>query len=265
MRLHAALKSHHSRTARKSRRSSRSRQKRFSATSTSCATGWACRSIRSATVRLLLLGAGHRFSEHRSFRRRNHRALRRAKGAGAIQGNAFRTSAAFRFPEDHGWPERSRLFFLDRSGECHFISQRRREPGRSRTFRNREQSGAAVRRIGFRISETARAAITNCAGSIRITSVAWRISGTSSRKIWSAGSCAPLRLPRMRDVSLTTKGFHRPADFSISKILSGSFGAHSGRKHRIRLLFDPSRRGWLQNGPGTNRSAFVPSPMAQSF
>jgi len=47
-------------------------------------------------------------------------------------------------------------------------------------------------------------------------------------------------LPRMRNVALTTKGFRRPADFSISKILSGSFGVFSsGRKHRIRLQFDP--------------------------
>jgi proteasome accessory factor B len=46
-------------------------------------------------------------------------------------------------------------------------------------------------------------------------------------------------LPRMRNVSLTTKGFHRPANFSISRILSGSFGVHSaGKKQRIRLQFD---------------------------
>jgi predicted DNA-binding transcriptional regulator YafY len=47
-------------------------------------------------------------------------------------------------------------------------------------------------------------------------------------------------LPRMRDVCLTSRQFHRPANFSVSKILRGSFGAHSGRKkHRIRLEFDP--------------------------
>ena len=47
-------------------------------------------------------------------------------------------------------------------------------------------------------------------------------------------------LPRMRKVVLTTKGFHRPADFSIAQILSGSFGVHSaGKKQRIRLQFDP--------------------------
>lgn len=46
-------------------------------------------------------------------------------------------------------------------------------------------------------------------------------------------------LPRMRKVRLTTKGFHRPADFSITQILSGSFGVHSGgKKQRIRIQFD---------------------------
>src|SRR3954468_4182928 len=46
-------------------------------------------------------------------------------------------------------------------------------------------------------------------------------------------------LPRMRKVKLTTKGFRRPADFSIAQILSGSFGVHSGgRKQRIRIEFD---------------------------
>jgi predicted DNA-binding transcriptional regulator YafY len=47
-------------------------------------------------------------------------------------------------------------------------------------------------------------------------------------------------LPRMRKVQLTTKGFRRPADFSIAQILSGSFGVHSaGKKQRIRIEFDP--------------------------
>ena len=47
-------------------------------------------------------------------------------------------------------------------------------------------------------------------------------------------------LPRMRKVKLTTKGFRRPADFSIAQILSGSFGVYSsGRKQRIRIQFDP--------------------------
>src|SRR5205807_5939944 len=47
-------------------------------------------------------------------------------------------------------------------------------------------------------------------------------------------------LPRMRKVKLTTKGFRRPADFSIGQILSGSFGVYSsGKKQRIRIEFDP--------------------------
>src|SRR5437868_13268274 len=47
-------------------------------------------------------------------------------------------------------------------------------------------------------------------------------------------------LPRMRDVRLTSTSFHRPADFSIGKLLRGSFGAHSGKKkYRIKLQFDP--------------------------
>ncbi|MEN3369655.1 MAG: hypothetical protein V7609_1798 [Verrucomicrobiota bacterium] len=61
-------------------------------------------------------------------------------------------------------------------------------------------------------------------------------------------------LPRMRNVSLTTKGFRRPADFSISRILSGSFGVHSaGKKQRIRLQFDSfaarlvSERTWHES------------------
>jgi predicted DNA-binding transcriptional regulator YafY len=46
-------------------------------------------------------------------------------------------------------------------------------------------------------------------------------------------------LPRMRNVRLTSRGFRRPADFSISEVLSGSFGVHSaGKKQRIRLQFD---------------------------
>lgn len=47
-------------------------------------------------------------------------------------------------------------------------------------------------------------------------------------------------LPRMRSVRLTSKGFRRPADFSIAEVLSGSFGVHSaGKKQRIRIEFDP--------------------------
>jgi predicted DNA-binding transcriptional regulator YafY len=53
------------------------------------------------------------------------------------------------------------------------------------------------------------------------------------------GQLRTFALPRMRDVRLTSKRFHRPADFSISKILRGSFGAHSGKKkYRIKLQFD---------------------------
>lgn len=53
------------------------------------------------------------------------------------------------------------------------------------------------------------------------------------------GQLRTFALPRMRDVRLTSKRFHRPADFSIGKILRGSFGAHSGKqRHRIKLLFD---------------------------
>ncbi|MCA1657757.1 MAG: WYL domain-containing protein, partial [Verrucomicrobiaceae bacterium] len=61
-------------------------------------------------------------------------------------------------------------------------------------------------------------------------------------------------LPRMRNVSLTTQSFRRPADFSISRILSGSFGVHSaGKKQRIRLQFDAfaarlvSERTWHES------------------
>jgi len=54
------------------------------------------------------------------------------------------------------------------------------------------------------------------------------------------GQLRTFALPRMRDVRLTSKRFHRPADFSIGKILRGSFGAHSGKKkYRLKLQFDP--------------------------
>ena len=46
-------------------------------------------------------------------------------------------------------------------------------------------------------------------------------------------------LPRMRNARATTTRFRRPADFSINKVLSGSFGVfEGGKKHRIRLAFD---------------------------
>src|SRR5205085_5744332 len=61
-------------------------------------------------------------------------------------------------------------------------------------------------------------------------------------------------LPRMRKVRLTTKGFQRPADFSIAQVLSGSFGVHSaGKKQRIRVQFDAfaarlvSERKWHES------------------
>ena len=61
-------------------------------------------------------------------------------------------------------------------------------------------------------------------------------------------------LPRMRKVRLTSKGFRRPADFSIAQVLSGSFGVHSaGKKQRIQIRFDPfsarlvAERKWHQS------------------
>jgi proteasome accessory factor B len=68
------------------------------------------------------------------------------------------------------------------------------------------------------------------------------------------GQLRTFALPRMRDIRLTSKRFHRPADFSISKILRGSFGAHSGKKkYRIKLQFDPfaarliAERSWHES------------------
>ena len=61
-------------------------------------------------------------------------------------------------------------------------------------------------------------------------------------------------LPRMRKARATSTRFRRPADFSISKVLSGSFGVfEGGKKHRIRLQFDPfagrlvSERTWHES------------------
>jgi predicted DNA-binding transcriptional regulator YafY len=46
-------------------------------------------------------------------------------------------------------------------------------------------------------------------------------------------------LPRMRNAQATSTRFRRPADFSISKVLRGSFGVFAGgKKHRVRLEFD---------------------------
>ncbi len=61
-------------------------------------------------------------------------------------------------------------------------------------------------------------------------------------------------LPRMRKVRATSQRFRRPADFSIAKVLSGSFGVfEGGKKHRIRLKFDAfaarlvSERSWHES------------------
>jgi proteasome accessory factor B len=61
-------------------------------------------------------------------------------------------------------------------------------------------------------------------------------------------------LPRMRNARLTKTKFSRPANFSISKVLSGSFGVfEGGKKHRIKLQFDPfaariiSERTWHES------------------
>lgn len=46
-------------------------------------------------------------------------------------------------------------------------------------------------------------------------------------------------LPRMRKLRDTGVAFHRPADFSIAKLLGGSFGVMSGNgRHRVRVRFD---------------------------
>jgi len=43
----------------------------------------------------------------------------------------------------------------------------------------------------------------------------------------------------MRAVRATSTRFRRPANFSIAKVLSGSFGVfEGGKRHRIRLRFD---------------------------
>ena len=68
------------------------------------------------------------------------------------------------------------------------------------------------------------------------------------------GQLRTFALPRMRDVRLTNTGFHRPADFSISKLLRGSFGALAGKKkYRIKLQFEPfaarlvAERSWHES------------------
>ena len=61
-------------------------------------------------------------------------------------------------------------------------------------------------------------------------------------------------LPRMRNTRVTSIRFERPADFSISDVLSGSFGVFAGgKKQRIRLEFDAfaarlvSERTWHES------------------
>ncbi|MDQ2918294.1 MAG: WYL domain-containing protein, partial [Verrucomicrobiota bacterium] len=61
-------------------------------------------------------------------------------------------------------------------------------------------------------------------------------------------------LPRMRNLRLTSTRFQRPVNFSISKVLSGSFGVfEGGKKHRIKLKFDAfaarlvSERSWHES------------------
>ena len=61
-------------------------------------------------------------------------------------------------------------------------------------------------------------------------------------------------LPRMRNARATSTRFRRPAEFSISKVLSGSFGVfEGGQKHSIRLQFDAfagrlvSERTWHES------------------
>ena len=61
-------------------------------------------------------------------------------------------------------------------------------------------------------------------------------------------------LPRMRNARATSTRFRRPADFSISKVLRGSFGVFAGgKKHRITLKFDAfaarlvSERSWHES------------------
>ena len=61
-------------------------------------------------------------------------------------------------------------------------------------------------------------------------------------------------LPRMRNARVTSSRFQRPADFSITDVLSGSFGVfEGGKKQRIRLEFDAfaarlvSERTWHES------------------
>ena len=65
------------------------------------------------------------------------------------------------------------------------------------------------------------------------------------------GQLRTFALPRMRNVVVGKRRFRRPADFSVSKMLSESFGVFSSSgKHRVRLWFDAfaarlvSERNW---------------------
>ncbi len=65
------------------------------------------------------------------------------------------------------------------------------------------------------------------------------------------GQLRTFALPRMRKARLTSHRFRRPADFSIEKVLRGSFGVFAGgKKQRIKLKFDAfaarlvSERSW---------------------
>ena len=68
------------------------------------------------------------------------------------------------------------------------------------------------------------------------------------------GQLRTFALPRMRNVRTTSTRFRRPADFSIDKVLRGSFGVFAGgKKQRIRLKFDEfaarlvSERTWHES------------------
>ena len=53
------------------------------------------------------------------------------------------------------------------------------------------------------------------------------------------GQLRTFALPRMRKVEVGKRRFRRPADFSVSSVLSQSFGVFSSSgKHRVRLWFD---------------------------
>ena len=154
-----------------------------------------------------LFRTGHEFSEHRSFRGRNHRAVRRAESARAIQGNAVRTSTALGFPQDHRWPDRSRFICLERSRQCHLVSQRGRECGRPRTFRRRraKRCCAPSRSVSTIGSYTARDYELRLVQPYHLASIEnqWYLFGDDLER----GQLRTFALPRMRDVRLTSNRF----------------------------------------------------------